>query len=305
MNYSLNYSAFSHQLYNQEIPIKVVKRTHNAQDQELCLHSHDYMELAIVTNGSAIHSVILPNQKPYNYRIERGNFFLINTNEQHNFLFTGNEHLILENILFAPSVLKQIKFDESDGDFSFLSRYYSSFQLPLDQRFKQAYLSQAEFNTLSLLISNLKLQCNSTDKGHTDKQLLLLMLILCYTQSQLSPIKNASDKQTSITRLIAHLQHHYADDFTLDELCKIALCGKRHLTRQFKIITNETTTEFITRLRINNACIMLVNTDLNITTIATKVGFHNSSFFGKRFKEQTGYSPKEYREKLQALSPNI
>ncbi|MBR6049846.1 MAG: helix-turn-helix transcriptional regulator, partial [Clostridia bacterium] len=176
--------------------------------------------------------------------------------------------------------------------------YYASFQLPLDQRFGKAFLSPNEYNTLSLLIANLKQECNSTEPGHTDRQLLLLMLILSYTQSSLLRVDSSDEMATNIPRLITYLQHHYADDHSLDELCKIALCGKRHLTRQFKKITNETVTEFITRLRINNACIMLANTDLNITSIATKVGYRNSSFFGKVFKEQTGLSPKEYRKQL-------
>ena len=65
------YSALAHHLYNQKVPIQTIHRQHDQYDKDLNYHSHDFMELVLVTDGSATHSVCIPNHPPYNYRISR------------------------------------------------------------------------------------------------------------------------------------------------------------------------------------------------------------------------------------------
>lgn len=46
---------------------------------------------------------------------------------------------------------------------------------------------------------------------------------------------------------------------------------------------------------LSKAAEFLKKTDAPISEISSMVGFHQMSNFGKRFREKTGYSPKEYR----------
>ena len=48
-------------------------------------------------------------------------------------------------------------------------------------------------------------------------------------------------------------------------------------------------------LRLNQALILLKNSDYGIATIAAKVGYHNSGHFAKLFKKAYGLGPREYR----------
>lgn len=54
---------------------------------------------------------------------------------------------------------------------------------------------------------------------------------------------------------------------------------------------------FINNLRINNACILLVNSNLNVTEISIEVGFESIRNFNRVFNNIMGETPIDYRKK--------
>ena len=54
--------------------------------------------------------------------------------------------------------------------------------------------------------------------------------------------------------------------------------------------------EFKNRLRVENAKLQLLNSNLSITKISAKLGFENAFYFSKVFKKYTGVSPTEFKE---------
>ncbi len=48
--------------------------------------------------------------------------------------------------------------------------------------------------------------------------------------------------------------------------------------------------------RLNQALLLLKNSDYGIATIAEKVGYHNSGHFARLFKNAYGLGPREYRK---------
>jgi len=57
------------------------------------------------------------------------------------------------------------------------------------------------------------------------------------------------------------------------------------------------TMEYLIRLRVKMAAIILRDTDLPISEIAYRVGFNDITHFGRMFRKRVGYSPSEYRKK--------
>ncbi|MBO7519320.1 MAG: helix-turn-helix domain-containing protein [Clostridia bacterium] len=49
-------------------------------------------------------------------------------------------------------------------------------------------------------------------------------------------------------------------------------------------------------LRIREACVLLKETDMNVTEIARKSGFHSCSVFCQMFKRTVKLSPLQYRK---------
>lgn len=55
--------------------------------------------------------------------------------------------------------------------------------------------------------------------------------------------------------------------------------------------------EYVTKFRIDKAKYYLVHTNKKIYEIAGHVGYMTSQYFSKIFKQQTGMTPAEYRER--------
>jgi YesN/AraC family two-component response regulator len=53
---------------------------------------------------------------------------------------------------------------------------------------------------------------------------------------------------------------------------------------------------YLQRIRVEQSCRLLENTDLRISEIAPKVGYDNVKFFNQIFKNTLGISPRQFRQ---------
>lgn len=82
-------------------------------------------------------------------------------------------------------------------------------------------------------------------------------------------------------------------------LCTIAdrlFVNATYLGRQFKIETGSYFNDYLARLRIRQAEMLLMNTDLPIAKVAMSVGFSSVNYFCQVFKKITSVTPSEIRE---------
>ena len=82
---------------------------------------------------------------------------------------------------------------------------------------------------------------------------------------------------------------------TGEELAQIAGMSTARYQLAFRKYYGTTPYEYLKELRLNQALILLKNSDYGIATIAAKVGYHNSGHFAKLFKKAYGLGPREYR----------
>ena len=52
---------------------------------------------------------------------------------------------------------------------------------------------------------------------------------------------------------------------------------------------------YVSKMRLDRAKILLKTTALPIADVAVAAGYRDLFHFSRRFKEQTGYSPSDYR----------
>ncbi|KAF6568849.1 AraC family transcriptional regulator [Paenibacillus sp. FSL M8-0228] len=69
-----------------------------------------------------------------------------------------------------------------------------------------------------------------------------------------------------------------------------------HFSRLFHQIMGSTPAQYLLQCRITLAKHLLVSTALTVKQIALETGFHQSSYFIKRFREQTGITPEQFRQ---------
>lgn len=93
------------------------------------------------------------------------------------------------------------------------------------------------------------------------------------------------------------LEYMNQDNFGVPELCKLVFMSRTQLHNKLKSLTDKSTSHFIRLIRLEKACQLLRESDLNISQVSMEVGIDSLPYFSRIFTEHTGFSPNKYREK--------
>ena len=104
-----------------------------------------------------------------------------------------------------------------------------------------------------------------------------------------------TDNRERIDRVLAYIHEHYAQELTLQELADVAALSVSALHRMFRKHARTNVSEYITRIRIGDACARLASTEQPIAHIADAVGYGTFANFNRQFKLLTSMTPREYR----------
>lgn len=104
-----------------------------------------------------------------------------------------------------------------------------------------------------------------------------------------------SAKLNQIRPVIEYIDENYREDIKLDNLSAIIDLSPQYLCRLFKECLNIRPFEYLTRKRLQQAKILLINEKLNIAEIAEEVGYNDCSYFCAVFKKHEMLSPAEFR----------
>jgi AraC-like DNA-binding protein len=130
---------------------------------------------------------------------------------------------------------------------------------------------------------------------------LLQLLLLLSRDAESQPLTSSAAEIPSdlaeerIGRVLSYLHQHYQDQNAVQKLSRIAALSRSSLHRLFKLHTGATITEYVSRLRIGNACALLINTQRSISLIADDVGYRNLANFNRQFKAFKATTPRQFR----------
>jgi len=99
--------------------------------------------------------------------------------------------------------------------------------------------------------------------------------------------------------IIKYLDSNYTDpNISLSSVSREFKLNESYLSQFFRDQTGVTFSDYTEKVRINNACKLLNNTDLTINEIAFKVGYNSANVFRRAFKRVEGISPTEYKDTI-------
>ena len=93
-----------------------------------------------------------------------------------------------------------------------------------------------------------------------------------------------------------YVRKHFREKIYLEELADSLGISASYLSRTFKKDTGICLQDYVINVRLEKAANLLIYSGEPIPKIAGYVNFPSQSYFGKLFKEKTGYTPREYRE---------
>jgi len=92
-----------------------------------------------------------------------------------------------------------------------------------------------------------------------------------------------------------YIDANYHNMISLDQLSDALGLSKYHLLRTFAAAVGQTPSEYLNRVRTEQAMRLLRQTDLSIERIAERVGYSGGSYFIKVFRRMTGLTPGRFR----------
>lgn len=101
-----------------------------------------------------------------------------------------------------------------------------------------------------------------------------------------------------ITRAKEFIKQHQTEDISLGQVAKAVNASTFYFCKMFKKVTGINFTDYVSRVRIENAKNLLLNPNLRVSEIAYEVGFQSLTHFNRVFKKVIGQSPTEYRGQL-------
>lgn len=131
---------------------------------------------------------------------------------------------------------------------------------------------------------------DSIEENAATTRIYSILCSLLYSSSideTISPMISSAQK---------YLREHLAYSTSVPELAAHCHLSPSQFTRLFKTYTGQSPHEYTINLRINQAKILLLETELSITEIASRVGYDYSTSFEAIFKRKVGISPRRFRQ---------
>jgi AraC-like DNA-binding protein len=113
--------------------------------------------------------------------------------------------------------------------------------------------------------------------------------------TQIATRPKSANESEQLARILDLLHKRFAKPIRIEDLCAAASLSARSLHRLFTRHLGENVSEYLGRLRIGRACMLLVDTDWPISMVAAETGFSNLSNFNRQFRDSRHMTPKEFR----------
>ncbi|SKA63236.1 AraC family transcriptional regulator [Enterovibrio nigricans] len=120
-----------------------------------------------------------------------------------------------------------------------------------------------------------------------------------------SEAKDAGTVQSRISEVVDYVMHNYQTPIRLKTVADMLGMTESYFSRFFHQSSGHRFTDFVNRVRIQRACVLLSDTEDTIADISKDVGFHNLANFSRQFRRIKGVSPLVYRKNTRHWQTNI
>lgn len=252
-------------------------------------HSHDFIEIAIILNGSGefcVDNEIVP--------VKKGDLLLLNPGMVHQSRLVNPQNPTTEfyagftNIHFRDMEYNQIRFPKG------------IFLLHPKEKTFLALTRLAESMTLE--------SCNAQPGRYFMlKAYLTQMILLLYREQSEYPkpkslgyIFESTNKKYVVEQIVDYMDRHYTEKISLDQIAQNMYLSPFYISRIFKSETGDTPINYLIGLRMEKArTLLLEKQHYSIQEIAQCVGYDDAYHFSKLFKKHYGNSPSQYRAEKQ------
>ena len=253
-------------------------------------HRHNYVEVIYMCQGQTTH-IIDGNQVV----LQAGELLFLNQNAIQEIQPAGERDIAVNFIIlpeFFDTAFRMMGEEENS-----LRDFLISCLRQEHQYGNYLHFQVSDILPIQNLVENMvwtifydqpnKRRCNQITMG-------LLLLQLLNHVDRMETGTAAFDRELTGT-VFNYIEEHYKNG-SLSELAEIMGYDVYWLSREIKKRTGKTYKELLQSRRMRQAAYLLKNSRLPVADIIESVGYDNTSYFFRKFKECYGVSPKMYRD---------
>ena len=235
--------------------------------------------------------------------LEEGDLLFLNQNAQQEILPAGEQDIAV-NFIILPEFFNTA-FSMMGAEENSLKEFLVGTLCGKNDRTSYLYFHVSDILPIQNLVENMvwtiyydmgnKRSCNQITMG-----LLLLQLL-----NHMDKMETGSMRfDTELTgNVLNYIEGHYKNG-SLSELALMMNYDVYWLSREIKKRTGKTYKELLQTKRMNQAVYLLTSSTLPVADIIESVGYDNTSYFYRKFKEKYGISPKDYRVQHREMCPD-
>ncbi|GAA0136392.1 hypothetical protein YSY43_32330 [Paenibacillus sp. YSY-4.3] len=136
----------------------------------------------------------------------------------------------------------------------------------------------------------------SGDFSTTDEYEQLLHRIMDYYSEQIRQ-SMAVNRPFNIEDIKEYIDQHYFEDIKISMFTEKYFLSREYLMKLFKQQFGFGIHEYMQKVRMDKACVLLDDPSLKIQEVSEMLGYKDKNYFSKAFRNYFGVSPSEYRTK--------
>ncbi len=132
-------------------------------------------------------------------------------------------------------------------------------------------------------------------KQYIEKSAFLKMSIVTEEDIK-AEYKSKTTPDALVKKAEQFLKNHFTENIGIETVAERVGLSVSHFSVLFKQKTRVTFLDYLTKLRVDHACLLLETTDLKTYEIANMVGYTDQRYFSQVFKKCVNLTPSQYRK---------
>lgn len=266
----------------------------NYNNYTMLMHSHERIEIMYVNIGE-MHVDYLENTVPKKIVVHTCEYVLIDAGVPHKITIKENcrtQTLNLEIELFKLSSPLKFTWGHFVSCDAIIKNFFDA-KVPIIKLLDVGFL----YNNITTIQSYIGERHESFNDSYID---LLVAQLLLTVAKAFNKQRNSHIGIVYLKKAVQFINENYAAEISSALISKVSGVTQNYLNQLFSEKFKMGINQYVNRLRIERAIILIHKTDLSLYEIYTQVGYKNKQNFNKNFVKYTKTSPTEYKKKLNA-----
>jgi len=254
------------------------------------MHGHSFLEFTYVQKGVIEHTFADTTEI-----LREGDYFIVDYGTQHGYKSADGKEISVINLLFYPDFIDRTLSRDANFE-KVVNSYLVRFKYRLLDRSPDGIRFFDEGGRVYEIVNNIINEFCTRETGYLECIRCQLAQILIMTMRKIT--KQDTEKEISdVIRMITDdIKKNYDSPLALSAYAKKYSYSLSHISKKFTDEIGMGFTQYLQRIRIEQACKLLEDGKLPIGEISCAVGYNDVKFFNRVFKNSLGITPREFKK---------